>query len=215
MPNKWIYAPALLGLIWVREAAAQKVAVVNVPVVSERYRKTADLEAQFDAVRTRLKQERDAMTDRLERARRSLVEEIKPGTSEYHDRRKQIALLEAEIQWFVETEGARIERGLADSLRSIFTDVQQTVAEVAKEKGYDVVVAADQLPPEAPENPNQMKQQILLQKVLYWTPGVDITDDVVARLNAKYAASAPANTGGAETKPPPPSPPKNPGRPDP
>ena len=182
------FVPAALALLCL-PAAAQKMAVVNVPAVSERYRKTADLEARFDGIRTKLRQDRDAMQDRLERSRRSLQEELKPGTDEFNERRKQIAILEAEIQWFVETEGQRIERGLAESLRGIFADVQAVVAEIAKEKSLDIVVAADQLPPEASDNPNQVKQHILLQKVLYWSPGVDITDEVIARLNSRYGNS--------------------------
>lgn len=130
------------------------------------------------------------MQDRLERAKRSLQEELKPGTNEYNERKKQVAMIEAEINWFVETEGQRIEQGLASSLSSIFDDIQKAVAHVAAEKGLDIVVAADQMPREAPEIPNQVKQQILLQKVIYWKPNVDITEEVIAKLNAGYTPAS-------------------------
>lgn len=169
-----------------------KAAVVNIPVVSEKYAKTAELEAQFEAVRKKITQDRDALKDKLERAKRSAQEELKPGTEEFRQRLKEIALMEAELQWFTETEGQKVERGLAESLRSIFGDIQVAVREVAEEKGLDLVLASDQLPPDTPENPAQVRQHILLQKVLYWSPAVDITEDVVARLNAKYKSAAPA-----------------------
>ncbi len=168
------------------------IAVVNVGAVSEKYAKTADLEAQFDAVRRKLSQERDAMKDKIEKANRSLQEELKPGTDEYRARRKQIAMMEAELQWFIESEGQRVERGLAESLRGIYGDIQTAVREVAQEKGIEVVLASDQMPAEAPESPTQVRQHIILQKVLYWSPGLDLTEEVIAKLNTRYKASAPA-----------------------
>ncbi|MFH1109740.1 MAG: OmpH family outer membrane protein [Planctomycetota bacterium] len=193
--------------------ADTKVAVVNVAGASEKYAKTADLEAQFDAVRRKLNQERDAMKEKIEKANRSLQEELKPGTDEFRARRKQIALMEAELQWFVESEGQKVEKGLAESLRSIYDDIQTAVREIAQGKGVDIVLAADQLPAETPDSANQVRQHILLQKVLFWNPSVDLTDEVITRLNARYKASAPASGAitieSAQIKPkePAPSPP--------
>jgi len=169
-----------------------KVAVVNVGAVSEKYAKTADLEAQFDAVRRKLNQERDSMKERIEKANRSLQEELKPGTDEFRARRKQVALMEAELQWFVESEGQKVEKGLAESLRSIFGDIHAAVGEVAQEKGVEIVLASDQLPPETPDSPTQVRQHILLQKVLFWSPSLDLTAEVITKLNAGYKAATPA-----------------------
>ena len=169
-----------------------KVAVVNVGAVSEKYAKTDDLEAQFDAVRRKLNQERDSMKEKIEKANRSLQEELKPGTDEYRARRKQVALMEAELQWFVESEGQKVEKGLAESLRSIFGDINVAVREVAQEKGVEIVLASDQLPAETPDSPTQVRQHILLQKVLFWTPNLDLTEDVITKLNARYKSAAPA-----------------------
>jgi len=69
-------------------ASEARVAVVNVPVVSERYLKTADLEAVFEQRRKSFTEQRDAMRERLERLRRSLEEELKPGTKEFEERRR-------------------------------------------------------------------------------------------------------------------------------
>ena len=193
MTRKAYYAIAMVLAVGPQVARADtKAAVVNVAGVSEKYAKTADLEAQFDAVRRKLNQERDAMKEKIEKANRSLQEELKPGTDEYRARRKQIALMEAELQWFVESEGQKVEKALAESLRSIYGDIQTVVREIAQEKKLDIVLAADQLPAETPDSATQVRQHILLQKVLYWNPSVDITDEVITRLNARYKTSAPA-----------------------
>ena len=105
------------------------------------------------------------------------------------------------MQWLVETQGRQVETELAASLRSIFADIQSVIRAVAQERNIDVVLAADQLPPEPPVTTSQARQQVVLQKVLYWRPGVDLTDIVVARLNAEFEKARAASPGGA-AKPP-------------
>lgn len=165
---------------------ATRVAVVNVPAVSERYLRTDDLERQFESKRVKLAQERDTLRESIDRTTRSLREEFKPGTEEYGQRAKKLVLLEAEMQWLVESQGRRIERELAASLRAIFGDIQDMIAKLADEKNIDVVLAVDVLPDETPLGTSQARQQIVLQKVLYWRPSVDLTDALVVRLNAWY-----------------------------
>ncbi len=166
-----------------------KIAVVNLPRISENYDKTRDLEAQFEEKRIGLNQKRQSLTEAIERTRRSLQEELKPGTQEFEERRKQLAMQEAELKWFVDSEGEKIEAGLAAALLGIYVDIEAAVYEVAQEQRIDIVLAADQLPNDAPQSPTQVRQQIALHKVVFWSPRVDLTDVVVARLNEKYKAA--------------------------
>ncbi len=175
-----------------------RVAVVDIPAVSQRYLRTADLEAQFEQHRIKFTEQRDALRQKIERTGRSLQEEFKPGTNEFETRRKQFALLEAELQWYVESEGQKLEAALAASLREIYNDIHVAVSEVAQEQGIDIVLAADRLPDETPRTTVQARQQILLQKVVYWNLRVDITEEVITRLNAAHKGkrvTAPSGPG--------------------
>ncbi len=163
-----------------------RVAVVNIPVISEKYQKTTDLEVRFEAIRRELNNQRDAMREKIERLQRTLREELKPGTDAFIQRQKELIMSEAELQWFVESESIKVEKGLADALRGIYNDIQSTVREVAEDSGIDIVLSSDRLPKSSPESSAQMRQQILLQKVVYFSPRLDITNEVVTRLNARY-----------------------------
>ncbi len=167
-------------------SGAVKVAVINLPEVSERYHRTADLERHFEEIRKSLNEKRDAKNAKIEKMARSLQEELKPGTEAFDKRRKELAMLQAELQWFVEAEGKKVEQGLAEALRKIYKDIQAVVADVARDRGVDIVLASDTVPDETPSSPSQVRQHILLQKVVYWSPNVDITDEVVQRLNTRY-----------------------------
>lgn len=164
------------------------IAVVNMPVVSERYQKTADLESRFAAVRQQLSARRDEMTNKANLLKRSLQEELRPGTEAYDARLRELVILEAEMKAFVDIETAKVERGLAQALREIYNDIKLAVQSVAQSKGLVLVVATDQLPDVPAESARQLREQIMFQKVLYWEPSVDITDEVISALNAKYLA---------------------------
>lgn len=198
---------AILGQPATGGFGSARVAVVDIPAVSQRYLRTADLEAQFEQRRIKFNEQRDALRQKLERTARSLQEEFKPGTDEFEARRKQLALLEAEMQWFVETQGQKLEAALAASLREIYSDIHGAVSEVAQEQGVDIVLAADRVPEETPRTTSQARQQILLQKVVYWTLRVDLTEEVITRLNATHKAkrmtapSGPARPPLAEEEP--------------
>ena len=97
--------------------------------------------------------------------------------------------------------GPGLEAELAHSLRQIFGDIQVAVREVAKEMKIELVLATDQLPPDTPPKTAQARQQILLQKVLFFTPQVDITDQIVARVNAIHKQKTAARTPSAPTQP--------------
>ena len=196
LSSLWL-AMALVPVAQDGASGSARVAVVNVAVVSEKYARTADLEARFEDERRRLQQERDTLHGKIERTTRSLQEELKPGTEAFEARRKELAMLQAELQWFIEFEGRRVEQGLANSLRSIFSDIQGAVREVAEEKGIDIVLAYDRLSEESPETPMRARQEIALQKVVYWSPRVDLTAEVIQRLNAKYEARGSASPEGS------------------
>lgn len=183
-----IWAMAATIILGQQGSQPTRIAVVNVPQVSEKYIKTSDLEGRFNAIRLDLNTQRDTQHKKIERLQRSLREELKPGTDAFMNRQKELAMAEAELQWFVDSESVKVERGLADALREIYNDIQVAVREVAEDMGIDVVISSDNLPDTAPESSAQMRQQIILQKVVYFNPKLDITNEVVTRLNAKYGA---------------------------
>ena len=59
-------------------------------------------------------------------------------------------------------------------------------AKVAQERGFDVVMTTETLDSDVPDA-NALKQQIRLRHVIYANPGVDLTQDVLGRLNRNYA----------------------------
>ena len=53
-------------------APATTVAIVNVPAVSERYKKTGDLEAKFEQRRVRFIQQREKLQEKMDQLNKNL-----------------------------------------------------------------------------------------------------------------------------------------------
>jgi Skp family chaperone for outer membrane proteins len=195
----WVTAVLLLGAQYAR--ASVTVAVVDVPTVSEKYIKTADLEDQFNVQRQEFNQERERRKEEMDKLARALKEQFKPGTADYQARQRQLVVLEAELKIFDEQEGTRLEQQFTESLKAIFDDIRAMVGLIAEERSFDLVLVADQLPTEDIPNPSIMRQQIAMQRVLYYSPHLDITNEVIARLNADYRKRLRPETADSATSP--------------
>lgn len=174
-----------------------RIAVVNVPRVSEQYLRTGQLEQRFEEQRRKYNQERETRKAEYEKLARSLEEQFKPGTADYEERREQLLVLKYRFETFVQTEEAKLETDMTNSLRSIYEDITQMVGRVAEEKGIDLVLPIEPFPDETPESSTVFRQRVMLQKVIYASPRLDITEEVLRRLNQEYKQSGAKTPSGS------------------
>lgn len=185
------YLAAIVTLLVAQASLGQaNIAVVNIPAASERYQKTADIESRIEQRRKELRRERDERRDALERGARALQEDFRPGTDEYAKRERELAQTQWELQYFEESESKIIEREMAAAMLEIYNDIRAAVKVIAQQRGLDLVMAADPDPEQQAETTSQVRQQIVLQKVVYFSAELDITQEVVDRLNAQYKAQS-------------------------
>lgn len=197
----WLLAAAG-SFLPVRAAIAQtKTAVLDIATIFEKYDRTAYLEEEFLQKRKFLSEEADRRRQQVETLRKALTDAYKPGTPEY--KQKQSELREAEVRFkaWGETEDENLKDAHKQSLLEIYDDVRTVVATLAKEKGIDLVLTYDRLTESAPDS-ESLRRQILLQKVLYYNPTLDITDAALAALNEQFRKkqSSQPRTGDAAGK---------------
>ena len=103
-----------------------------------------------------------------------------------------------------EAEMGRIEK---EQIKALYEKIRDTCKEVAVEKKLDLILAERK--PELPANmekltADQVRQIISANDVLYANEKADITQEVILRINKKYAATggiAPAASTGTGTVP--------------
>jgi Skp family chaperone for outer membrane proteins len=107
---------------------------------------------------------------------------------------EDIALLGLNYQAWVRFVKDQLDVDRALLLQSLYRSIKAAIQELAETEGYDLVLVDDsqgdlKWSEDSPLNrEGQTLQQIAARRVLYASPVIDVTDDLVERMNNKYRA---------------------------
>jgi Skp family chaperone for outer membrane proteins len=188
-----------------------RVAVADPARIFNDMQETKDLKSRLEAERNNLAAEEKNRRQKLQdlEAARNL---LKPDSQQFADANKQLLQAAIEFETWGKLTQNDVQRNQKQQMRSLFDKITAAAGEVAKQKGYDVVIA-DQRPDLASIeqlNVNQLRDLINQRNVLYANPTIDITNDVIAALDAQHKAAG-GGTGAAPA-PAPTTPPPAPGK---
>ncbi|MDY7108806.1 MAG: OmpH family outer membrane protein [Planctomycetota bacterium] len=162
------------------------VATVNI----ERLFQNLDERSAADTRLTALAEELDAETQRRQEEIERLNEELEiyaPGSQQHRELNEQIALKGYQLQAFLDFAMRKLDNEKSKFFRGLYDRIKQAVAATASENGYDVVFVDDSivdLPRSATEE--EMKRQISARRMLFATNQIDITDQLVERMNREF-----------------------------
>ena len=175
---------------WASQASAQKIATVNAAKVFNEIQETKDLKSKMENDQKNL-QATDLQKKTQLKDLQSARDALKPEAPDY-DKANQ-ALMQAAFDYEVwqRIQGANIQRQQKEQMLKIFNKITTAVSQVATQKGLDLVVAEQR--PEIPDNLDQINvDQVRLlinqRNVLFSTPNVDISTEVIAAMDAAYKA---------------------------
>jgi len=191
--GKVVYAGAMMMVGWAATAtSAGEIAVVDVARIFEQYKLTQDLESSFEQQQRELTSQAEKKRESLDQMRRSLAA-FDPTSQDYTKRENEMLKAEVEYQVWSTVEQKRLKSEHQNWLRRIYHDTQRVIGDIARSRGYDLVLTYDRLLEDASDS-TSLRQQILLQKVIYYNDQMDITEEVLTRLNSEYASQ---NQGGS------------------
>jgi Skp family chaperone for outer membrane proteins len=107
----------------------------------------------------------------------------------------EIALERLKLQFWSQQATAEFEVEKAIRLQHLYTSVKKAIEDMALAEGYDIVVLNDasmELPFERDARvPAQLQilEQIASRKLLYLKPALDVTDDLIMRMNNEFRAA--------------------------
>ncbi|MFZ9691844.1 MAG: OmpH family outer membrane protein [Phycisphaerales bacterium] len=170
--------------------APQRPAVVA-SVDLERVFNSIDLQAKTEArlqtVAADLDAQRKVLRDGIEELNAEL-ETFQPGSAAQLEVATRIEEAISEFRAFEGFARAKAEAEQAKAMRQIYMKIRQAAADLAKERGWDYVMVDDSIPTIEPTDSQRMLQQISSRRFLFANPSFDITDDLIAKLNAMEAA---------------------------
>ncbi len=163
------------------EIAPARIAVVSVRRILENSKTNAQWEAKVRAEGEKIRTELDKLSKEI-RAIEADMATRKVGSSDYLDLMRngteKQAVLEAKDKFYQQEMGLKQQQ----QIEQLYQEILVAVANVAKEKGIDLVVAKEEF-----QFPSTSLRELTLviqtSKVLYHAEHMDITNDVLAVLD--------------------------------
>ncbi|HLL88211.1 MAG TPA: OmpH family outer membrane protein [Tepidisphaeraceae bacterium] len=171
-------------------AQAQRIGVVNAGRVLNELQEFKDFNQKRESDAASLNQQGQQRQQKLRQLGTDL-QALRQGTPQYEDKAKEALQLQIESKNWFDLTRAEQERQGKEKLLELFTKMQDAVAQVAKERGLDLVLAQQgkELPPTVEQlNVQQLEAALGQRNVLYVGDKVDISSDVIAKLDAAYKA---------------------------
>lgn len=165
-----------------------RVAIANPARVFNEIQETKDLQAKFSNDLQALTVEKKARELKLNDIK-TARDAVKPDSTTWAERNQELLRGAIEYKVWQEMTQADLERQQKAQMKQIFDKITDSVAQVATTKGIDLVIA--EVRPELPETldqiqVNDLRARLVSRNVLFNSPAVDISNDVIAAMDAKY-----------------------------
>ena len=169
------------------------VVTFNIERVTADLTERADAEARLRELVTTIRDESEKRVDAINSLREVLEEAPESEQAEIMEQLDQLTLEAMSYKRFVEM---RIDNERSLMFRDLYLKIQSAVADIATENGYDLVIISDD-DREILVNPNakkarefQVREQIELQRVVFSSSQIDITDQIVTHMNLEWEKRA-------------------------
>jgi Skp family chaperone for outer membrane proteins len=166
----------------IQEGKCLKIGVVSVRKIFQDCRRNVKYRQDLSAERDKMAAELEKLSKEIDADKASL-KTLKQDSTDYDVTMMEILDKQGKLQARQEFYKRRMDRRESQVIESLFKDVLKATAEVAKAKGLDLVL--EQSEPDLPaSNANELTLTISTHKVLYDAGCPDITDEVLAKVDA-------------------------------
>ena len=160
-----------------------KVGIMSLRGVLEKCDKNVAANRKFEAEGKRITIQLEQLQKEVE-ALEAVIKTRKPGSSDYMDKMQQLIEKKSKLEAMDKFYQQKFNLEQQQWAEELFQEVVAITGEFAKSQGIDIVLAREEF--EFPiENSNELMLTIKTGKVLYYADKLDITEDVLAAVNAK------------------------------
>ena len=166
----------------VKKAQMPAIGVVSIRKIFRDCKKTAQYREQTNAERQQISAGLAKLDNEI-KAQREGLKTLKVGSENYMAQVKELLLKQANLQAQQEFHKQQLSIQEQQITETIYSDILRITGEIAKQKGLDLVLEASE--PELPAtSPTELEMSMGTHKLLYGGGCVDITDDVIKKLDA-------------------------------
>ena len=171
-------------------AAAQgvpKIATASTARIFMGMKEKTDVRAKIEQHVKQLRDEEQSRRQKVQDLQQQL-DLLKADSPQYEEANKAFTAAAIEFKNWGEVSQANSARNEKQQTKMLFDKITAAIAEIAKERGIDFVIAEQ--PPFAVDrmSPAELQQAMVQRQILYANASVDLTQDVIARLDQQYNA---------------------------
>ena len=170
------------GAVRAADNKCLKIGVVSVRKIFQDCKRNTKYRQEMTAERDKIEAELESLSKDID-ASKSKLKMLKQGSADYLSGMKDVFDKQASLQARQEYVKRQMDIREQTIVEQLFKDVIKATGEVAKEKGFDIVLEKSE--PDLPAaNSNELTLVISTYKVLYSSGCEDITDAVMAKVDA-------------------------------
>ena len=170
------------GAVRAADNKCLKIGVVSVRKIFQDCKRNTKYRKEMTAERDKLEAELESLSKDID-ASKSKLKMLKQGSADYLSGMKDVFDKQASLQAKQEYFKRQMDMREQTVVEQLFKDVIKATEEVAKDKGLDIVLEKSE--PDLPAaNSNELTLTISTHKVLYSAGCDDITDAVMAKVDA-------------------------------
>ena len=167
-----------------------KIGIVNTAKIFADMQETKDLAQKMNAQRDQYLKENEEKKTEI-KAIEQQRDTFKPDSAQFLAAEEKYVEASIRYEIWQKSTQARVQRERKQQTKTLFDKIEAAVAEVAQQKGLDLVLTKHKT--DLPDNLEtityeQLTAQINQRDVLYVVPKLDISDDVLAVLDRNYRA---------------------------
>jgi Skp family chaperone for outer membrane proteins len=172
---------------------APRIATVNTAKVFQEMMETKDLRQKMDADAKTIKDEGERRENELKEAQKKR-ELFNEGSTDYDKANRELIKLAIDMRAWQELTKADVLRQQKTQMRNLFNKIEEATKEVADAKKIDLVLVdqKQELPTDSATmekiTSDQLRQAINQRVIIYNNGRLDITNEVLAAVDAKYKA---------------------------
>ena len=176
-----------------RPSQATTIATVDLTAVLEGLTQRADADLRLRQMAEESRTESDRRAGEIEALRAQFRDTVVPATRQDLEERLALAAIEYGAWVRLTNQKTDVEQSLV--LQDLYRSIKLAAAEMARAEGYDLVIVDDsvrqlRLSLDSPlSREEQIRQQIGARRLLFAAPELNVTDDLIARMNRAYQAS--------------------------
>ncbi|MBL4701337.1 OmpH family outer membrane protein [bacterium AH-315-I18] len=185
-----VWGIALMGLMSIptqvqAQARPTSIAVLDVEKAMNALEEMTQLEADLKTQIEQVKQEHETRRNKLQQMQEDL-ELLQQGTDAYMQKAEEFQLFAMQLESWMKYKQARMGSERIIQIGNMYRKMTDTIAKIASESGYDMVMYKEKAPSFGNLKPEAMRAYISLRKVLWVRQDMDITDQVVLRINNEW-----------------------------